>query len=82
MVEVMHGPDRVSEPEMDYERASGWCTQLICESEIALFPECMQSCAQKVVDTAGIVREAIFRQLATERTPQTAADDDGLVRLI
>jgi hypothetical protein len=58
------------------------CTQLICESEIALFPECMQSCAQKVVDTAGIVREAIFRQLATERTPQTAADDDGLVRLI
>jgi hypothetical protein len=24
VVEEMHGPDRVSEPEMDYERASGW----------------------------------------------------------
>jgi hypothetical protein len=24
VVEEMHGPDRVSEPEMDYERALGW----------------------------------------------------------
>jgi hypothetical protein len=32
------------------------------ESEMALFNECMLSCAQKVVDTADIVREAIYRQ--------------------
>src|SRR5215469_12690570 len=30
---------------------------------MALFSECMQQCAKKVLDTAGIVREAIFRQL-------------------
>ncbi len=28
------------------------------ESEMALFSECMQSCARKVLDTADIVREA------------------------
>jgi hypothetical protein len=33
------------------------------ESEMALFFECMQLCAQKVLDTADIVREAILRQL-------------------
>ena len=31
---------------------------------MALFLECMQLCAQKVVDTADIVRDAIFRQLS------------------
>jgi hypothetical protein len=30
---------------------------------MALFPECTEWCAQKVVDTADIVRDAIFRQL-------------------
>jgi hypothetical protein len=34
---------------------------LFYESEMALFPECTESCAQKVVDTADIVRDAIFR---------------------
>jgi len=29
---------------------------------MALFSECMQGCARKVLDTADIVREAIFRQ--------------------
>jgi hypothetical protein len=29
------------------------------ESEMALFNECMQSCAHLVLDTADIVREAI-----------------------
>jgi hypothetical protein len=29
---------------------------------MALFPECTESCAQKVVDTADIVRDAIFRR--------------------
>jgi len=63
VVEEMHGSDRVSEPEIDYERAWVGCAQFIYESEMALFPECMESCAQKVVDTADIVRDAIFRQL-------------------
>jgi hypothetical protein len=30
---------------------------------MALFFECGQQCAQKVLDTADIVRDAIFRQL-------------------
>jgi hypothetical protein len=38
--------------------------KFINESEMALFPECMESCAQKVVDTADIVRDAILRQLS------------------
>jgi len=32
------------------------------ESEMALFFECLLLCAQKVLDTADIVREAMFRQ--------------------
>jgi hypothetical protein len=31
---------------------------------MALFSECTDSCAQKLLDTADIVREAIFRQLS------------------
>jgi hypothetical protein len=34
----------------------------LCESEMALFPECMPQYAQKVLDTADIVRDAILRQ--------------------
>ena len=32
------------------------------ESEMALFSECMEQCAKKVLDNAGIVRDAIFHQ--------------------
>jgi len=35
---------------------------------MALFYECMLKCARKLLDTADIVREAIFRQL-TNRFP-------------
>ena len=35
----------------------------IYESEMALFFECMQQCAQKCLTRADIVREAILRQL-------------------
>ena len=31
---------------------------------MALFLECMPKCGRKVLDTADIVREAMFRQLA------------------
>jgi hypothetical protein len=33
------------------------------ESEMALFYECTPQCAQKELDTADIVRDAIFQQL-------------------
>ena len=37
--------------------------QILIESEMTLFYECMLKCAQKVPDTADIVREAIHYQL-------------------
>jgi len=37
--------------------------QTIYQSEMALFYECMWSCAQTVLDTADIVREGMLRQL-------------------
>jgi hypothetical protein len=37
-------------------------TAILIESEMALFSECMPQCARKPLDTADIVREAIFRQ--------------------
>jgi len=36
---------------------------------MALFSECSLRCARKVLDTADIVREAIFRQLHTSSGP-------------
>ncbi len=46
----------------DYERACGWYGHFN-QSEMALFFECTDRYAQKLLDTADIVREAIFRQL-------------------
>jgi hypothetical protein len=51
-----------SRPENDYERAYGWKGNTLYESEMALFSECMPWCAPKELDTAGIVREAMFLQ--------------------
>ena len=45
----------------DYERACGWYGHFN-KSEMALFSECTDRYAQKLLDTADIVREAIFRQ--------------------
>ena len=45
-----------SEPRLD--------PALFHESEMALFSECTRWYAQKGLDTAGIVRDAIFRQLS------------------
>jgi len=44
-------------------RAYGWRSKTINESEMALFLERMLQCAQKELDTADIVREAILQQL-------------------
>ena len=42
-------------------RASpGWKAQTIYQSAMVLFPERMRSCAQIVLDTAGIVRDGDF----------------------
>src|ERR1700722_11895110 len=45
------------------EASPGWQAQTFHESEMALFYECMQLCARKVIDTADIVRDGDFRQL-------------------
>ena len=37
--------------------------QFFHESEMALFSECLLECARIVLDTADIVREAIYQQL-------------------
>jgi len=58
----MHGSDRV--PDLrDYKRAWVGKGKPFNESEMALFSECSLECARKVLDTADIVREAMFHQL-------------------
>jgi hypothetical protein len=54
------GPDL----KTDYERAWVGKEQTIHESEMALFFERMPECARNLLDTADIVRDAIFRQPA------------------
>ena len=46
-----------SEPELAEQSNS------FIESEMALFYECMLQCAQKLLDPADIVRDAMFHQL-------------------
>ncbi len=58
----MHGPDRVPDLNIDYERALVG-TAIFIESEMVLFYECMLKCARKLLDTADIVREAIYHHL-------------------
>jgi hypothetical protein len=71
-IEEMHGSDRV--PDLSGLRASlvGWKRQPINESEMALFSECSLQCARKVLDTADIVREAMYRQLRNQSRMQNA----------
>jgi hypothetical protein len=66
----MHGSDRVPDLNFDYERAwVGRAKATASTSEMALFSECMLKCARKVLDTADIVREAMF---LTEFRPWSA----------
>jgi hypothetical protein len=62
----MRGSDRESWPETDYQRALGGHGKPFHESEMALFSECMPTCARKVLDTADIVRDAMLRQQQPE----------------
>ena len=59
--EEMHGSDRESGPEKRL-RASRVGRASSNESEMALFSECTHRYALNLLDTADIVREAIFRQ--------------------
>jgi hypothetical protein len=53
---------RTEFPDLKRLRASlGWYGTYFYESEMALFSECMQYCARKVLDTADIVRDACLR---------------------
>jgi hypothetical protein len=58
VIEEMAGSDRVPDPTINSE--SGWKAQTHYESEMALFSECMPSCAQIVLDIADIVRDGDF----------------------
>jgi hypothetical protein len=48
--------------DFDYKRAWVGKGKTFNESEMALFFECMPPCARKLLDTADIVRDAIFRE--------------------
>ena len=52
----------------DYERACGWYGHFN-KSEMALFSECTDRYAQKLLDTADIVREAMLRRQCFEMLP-------------
>jgi hypothetical protein len=56
-IEEMHGSDRVPDLNIDCERGIGWIRHTFNESEMALFFERVLLCAQKVLDTADIVRD-------------------------
>jgi hypothetical protein len=46
----------------------GWKSKTFNESEMAVFSECMEKYAKKGIDSAGVVREAMFQKLLS-RTP-------------
>jgi hypothetical protein len=50
----------------DYERACGWYGHFN-KSEMALFSECTDRYAQKLLDTADIVRDAMLRRPRWDR---------------
>jgi hypothetical protein len=55
---------RTEFPDLNRLRASlGWYGRTFNESEMARSSECTEQYAQKVFDSAGIVRDAIFQQL-------------------
>jgi hypothetical protein len=66
-IEEMHGSDRI--PDLKRLRASlGLVRQTFNESEMARSSECTGECAPKALDTADIVRDAIFAKSAPPRS--------------
>ena len=68
----MAGSDRVPDPN-DSKRAQVGDAQTIYESEMALFYECMPTCAQTVLDTADIVRDQDVTSVWFEQNSGTGA---------
>jgi hypothetical protein len=70
----------------DYERACGWYGHFN-KSEMALFSECTDRYAQKLLDTADIVRDAFvmcpvtFNALRNGRTMESKSGSVRLQRL-
>jgi len=63
VTEEMHGSDWV--PDLKPIASEPWLVRqsnIFNESEMARSSECTEQYAQKVLDTAGIVREAMFQQ--------------------
>jgi len=61
VTEEMHGSDRDS--DLKLITSEPWLVwHLFLQSEMALISEWMQQCEKKVLDDAGIVREACYRQ--------------------
>jgi len=52
----------VQTPHLCKNREGGPPAAIFFESEMALFSECMRQCARKLLDTADIVRDAIYHQ--------------------
>jgi len=66
VTEEMHGSDRDS--DLNWLRASlGWYGTYFYESEMALISEWMQQCGKKVLDDAGIVRDACLHPITSLR---------------
>src|ERR1700686_1944306 len=61
-----------SRPEYGLRASLGWWSKSnsFNQSEMALFNECMLKCARKLLDTADIVREAIYQQAAPPGEPK------------
>jgi hypothetical protein len=83
----MHGSDRESEPEKRLRASLCWYGHFN-KSEMALFSECTDRYAQKLLDTADIVREAILQQLRVfvscqrRSHPATLCVRQGLLRSV
>jgi hypothetical protein len=67
------GRTEIPNLKTDYERAFDWYGHFN-KSEMALFFECTDRYAQNMLDTADIVREAIFRQLGARSCARHSND--------
>ncbi len=64
---------RTEFPDLKGLRREPWLDRpFFIESEMALFSECMPKSTRKVLDTADIVRDAIFRQVRVSQVQAVA----------
>jgi len=77
VIEEMAGSDRSPDPH-DSQRAQVGKAQTFYESEMARSSECTEQYAQKVFDSADIVRDRDFSPLETIAEPGGGSDGFGL----